>query len=144
MAKTLGAVTLPAQIFWKNRWQKTGRIFTPLVDISQTTNTHFVVEQSVGTTGRTIEIACESTGDNAFNDLFFSTSNAIPYYGTVCTVESIQNLANTGGNLTLVWDSETYTVRFTEYPQFEPVLVHSLVTEEKYNAYIGAIKLITV
>lgn len=145
MAKTLGGVSLPESIFWRNRWQKIGRIFTPLVDISGATNTTFVVEQAVNTTGRAIELVCESDAGSTFNGFFFNTGVLYPEFsGTKCTVHSIQTLADTGGDLALVWDSETYTVRFSEYPTFEPVVWYSTVTDEKYNLYTGALQLVTV
>jgi hypothetical protein len=144
-AKTLGGVILPEQISWKNRFQHTGRIFTPLVSISGATNTTIVVEQAVGTTGRQIELVCEQTGENGeYNDLFFGTASPVGYYGTACQVSSIITLANSGGILTLVWDSETYTVAFAEYPTFEPVVGYATVAEETGNLYTGVIRLVTV
>jgi len=130
MAKTLGGVALPEQILWTDRHSSDGRGYAHLIltDISGAANNAIVVQQAVNT-GRIITLECTIDGESV-NDWF-----------TQAQVNAINAL---NGDMALVYDTENYTVAFTERPFFEPIIQYSDLSDESQQYYTGILSLITV
>ncbi|HCU54443.1 MAG TPA: hypothetical protein DIC36_09290 [Gammaproteobacteria bacterium] len=129
MPQTLGLITLPDNIRWKDRRGHVGREFEQWRDLDG--GQHFA-EQATSY-GRPVTLVCEDAF-GGYNDFFTKTQ-----------VDNILALAATGGKIALSLTGFSAYVVFKAAPVFEPVYGFlDEITVAECELFTGEIQLITV